>query len=39
MRADDIRKEILMQAYAVRPLAVTAERLYREEGLLRFQPV
>jgi hypothetical protein len=30
MRADDIRKEILMQAYAVRPLAVTAERLYRD---------
>ncbi|MBC8095739.1 MAG: hypothetical protein H7Y43_07995 [Akkermansiaceae bacterium] len=29
-RPDDIRKEILMQAYAVRPLAVSAERIYRD---------
>jgi len=29
-RADDIRKEILLQLYAVRPLALSAERLARD---------
>ncbi len=29
-RADDIRKEILFQAYALRPIPVTATRVQRE---------
>ncbi len=30
IRPDNIRKEILMQLYAVRPLSVTAERIARD---------
>jgi len=29
-RQNDIRKEILLQAYAARPLALTAERIQRD---------
>ena len=29
-RKNDIRKEILLQAYAVRPLAISAERIHRD---------
>ena len=29
-RENDIRKEILLQAYALRPLAVSAERIQRD---------
>ncbi len=29
-RKNDIRKEILLQAYAVRPLAVSAQRIHRD---------
>lgn len=30
MRQDDIRKEILLQLYATRPIALTAERIQRD---------
>jgi len=36
MRTNDIRKEILLQLYAVRPLALTPERIQRDAAKQRY---